>query len=115
MKQRPPVKIVTATEAKDRFDELIKGAYLREEHLIVTRDGIPVVAIVSMAAYAQLVSPEDLAAELGHELAASSADLQARAQLAAFLADVHARVLEVPEEEAEREIAQAIDEVRGTA
>lgn len=115
MKQRPRVKVVTATEAKNRFGELIKGAYLREEHLIVKRDGIPVVAIIPMAAYAQLAGTEALPAELAQEVAISSAELEARIQLGALLADVHAKVPAVPEDEAEQDIAAAVQAVRENA
>lgn len=112
MKQQPKVKVVTATEAKNRFGELIKGAYLRAEHLIVKRDGIPVVAIVPMDVYARLVNSADLSAELSQEVLTSSTELQARAQLESLLARVHAKVPTVKEDEAEQDIAAAVQAVR---
>ena len=115
MNKRPIVKVVTATEAKNRFGELIKGAYLREEHLIVKRDGIPVVAIVPMADYERLVSAGELPPEVAQEVAASSKAMQARSELVAFLEQVHAKVPNVPEAEVERDIAEAVRAVRSKA
>ncbi len=112
LKKKPMIKVVTATEAKNRFGELIKGAYLREEHLIVKRDGIPVVAIVPMADYERLVNAEDLPADLADEIASSSKAMHARSQLAAFLDQVHDKIPDVPEEEVERDIAEAVQAVR---
>jgi prevent-host-death family protein len=54
-KQKLPVRVVTATEAKNRFGEIIKHAYQDAEHLIVQRDGIPVVAILPIADYERLL------------------------------------------------------------
>jgi prevent-host-death family protein len=59
LRKTPMVKTVTATEAKNRFGEMIKGAYLNDEHLIVKRDGIPVVAIISIQDYTRLVAGKD--------------------------------------------------------
>ena len=53
---RPKVALVDATEAKNRFGALIKRAYEHEEHLIVRRGGLPVVAIIPVQDYEQLVS-----------------------------------------------------------
>ncbi len=108
------INVVTATEAKNRFGEIIKGAYLRQEHIIVRRDGIPVVAIVPMADYERLIKAGDLPTELATEVAASSA-IHARSQLVAFLEQVHDKVPDVPEDEVERDIAEAIQAVRAKA
>jgi prevent-host-death family protein len=109
------VRVVTATEAKNRFGDMIKGAYLREEHLIVKRDGVPVVAIVPIGDYERLVSGEELPAELRDEMAASSRGSVAGVRLSRlldFLEEVHGHMPDVSEEEAERDIAEAIRVVR---
>ena len=106
------IKVVTATEAKNRFGELIKGAYLRDEHLIVKRGGIPVVAIVPMADYERLINTEDLPEEEAALIERSGKEVRARARLAEFLAQAHAEVPRVPEEEAERDIEEAVRAVR---
>src|SRR4051812_3041845 len=109
------VRVVTATEAKNRFGDMIKGAYLRQEHLIVKRDGVPVVAIVPIADYERLVNPDELPAELRDEMAASSRGSVAGVRLSRlldFLEDVHEHMPDVSEAEAERDIAEAIRAVR---
>ena len=42
---------ITATEAKNRFGEVIRRVYKNGETLIVERGGLPVMAIVPMQAY----------------------------------------------------------------
>lgn len=58
MQQTATVRIVNATEAKNRFGEMIKHAYQDSEHLIVQRSGIPVVAILPMDEYERLMVQE---------------------------------------------------------
>ena len=112
MKKRPSVKVVTATEAKNRFGEIIKGAYLRQEHLIVKRDGIPVVAIVPMADYERLVSPEELPDTIADEVDVAIKEVRARSHLLELLEQVHDELQYVPEAEAEHEIEESIKLVR---
>jgi len=107
LKKRPLVKVVTATEAKNRFRELIEGAYLREEHLIVKRGGIPVVAIVPMADYERPARPEDLPAEVAGEVNSSIKEVRARVRLVTFLDQALEELPEVPEDEAGRDIEEA--------
>src|SRR3989339_518349 len=102
------VRIVNATEAKNRFGELIKHAYLEDEHLIVKRGGIPVVAIVPMADYERLISSEDLPAEVAQEVRASTKQERARRRLLTYLNEVHQKMPAVSEEEADRDIQEAI-------
>jgi len=45
------ISIVKATEARIHFGEMIKRAYRGEEHLIIEKGGIPVVAIISVKDY----------------------------------------------------------------
>jgi prevent-host-death family protein len=112
MSKKPQVRVVTATEAKNRFGELIKSAYLRQEHLIVKRDGIPVVAIVPIADYAELINSDGLPEELADEVAWSGRLVRARNGLAHFLDQAHADLPKVGEDEAALDIEEAIRGVR---
>lgn len=54
MIERLPVKkIIGATEARKNFSQLVNLVHRREEHLVVEKLGIPVVAIISMQDYEQ--------------------------------------------------------------
>jgi len=106
------VSVVTATEAKNRFGELIKRAYLGEEHLIVKRGGIPVVAIVPIADYERLITPEVLPDEIAQAVVTGTREELARRNLLAFLEKVQAKTPEVPEAEAEEDIQRAVQAVR---
>lgn len=108
MKKKPIVRVVTATEAKNRFGDLIKGAYLREEHLIVKRDGIPVVAIVPMTDYEQLVNPADLPDGVSDDVRASIKAVRARARLLDILDEASKELPEISEEEVEADVNGAI-------
>jgi prevent-host-death family protein len=108
------VKTVTATEAKNRFGEIIKGAYLNDEHLIVKRDGIPVVAIISIKDYTGLVAGQELPQEVADELQAAADAAQARSELQDFLDAVEHKLPALPEEETEQDIQEAIQAGRAT-
>jgi len=43
--------IINASEARQRFGQLIKRAYRGDEHIIVQKGGIPIVAIISLPEY----------------------------------------------------------------
>jgi prevent-host-death family protein len=106
------VTVVTATEAKNRFGEIIKRAYLSEEHLIIQRGGIPVVAIVPMADYERLITSEDLPEEVAQAVSTSKREEVARRHLVEFLDQVHSRTPSIAESEADRDIQEAIRAVR---
>jgi prevent-host-death family protein len=108
------IKTVTATEAKNRFGEMIKGAYLNDEHLIVKRDGIPVVAIISIQDYTRLVAGKDLPQEVAEELQTEAEAAQARSKLQAFLDAIHRKLPSIPDEETEQDIQEAIQAVRSS-
>ncbi len=127
MKTKPTIRVVTATEAKNRFGDIIKSAYLREEHLIITRDKIPVVAIVPILEYQRAFPAQDFSVQPSQEVYAAngqslenegeevrSAAERARAwsDFLAFLDSVHQHMPDVSEEEVERDIAEAIQAVR---
>ncbi len=114
MNNKLKIRVVTATEAKNRFGDLIKSAYLRQEHLIVKRDGIPVVAIVPIDDYQRLFNGQqynglpDMVSE--HDM--TDKEGFTKMGLSEFLQKVHERIGEVDEDEAERDILEAVREVR---
>jgi len=114
MKNTPTVRVVSATEAKNKFGAIIKHAYAADEHLIVEKSGIPVVAIIPMADYQQLVKPRAIAPAVEQKVEAAQKRAEARRDLADFLKQVHAEMPQVDEddEEAERFIQNVVDEVR---
>ncbi len=115
LKSQPTIRIVTATEAKNKFGAIIKSAYASDEHLIVEKSGIPVVAIIPMADYQALVNAQTLTAEVASKINNASQRAAARRELSEFLKRVHAEMPIVPEEdeeEAERLIQREVDAVR---
>lgn len=106
------VRLITATEAKNRFGQILKSAYLRDEHLIVQRSGIPVVAIVPMQDYEQLIATVDLPAEVAQLIEPSTKAAGARARLRAFLDEAQQQIPDVPEEEVDEDILTAVKDVR---
>ena len=112
MPANPVVRTVNATEAKNRFGEMIKRAYSDDEHLIVKRAGIPVVAIVPMQDYERLVAGEHLSQEIARDVAKGSEASASRARLKAFLAEAHPNIPDVPDEEVEEDIRSSIEAVR---
>ncbi|MBI3979179.1 MAG: type II toxin-antitoxin system Phd/YefM family antitoxin [Chloroflexi bacterium] len=44
-------KVIGATEVRNRLGDLLNRVHRREEHLVVEKLGIPVVAIISMQEY----------------------------------------------------------------
>jgi len=55
------VKSITATEARVHFGEVIRRAYTEREPVVVEKDGIPVVVILSIPQYEQLLRETRLA------------------------------------------------------
>ena len=107
-RKKPMVQVITATEAKNRFGEIIKRAYLGEEHLIVERGGIPVVAIVPIADYERLIIPEEMSDELAKTVTVGRKQEVARRHLIEFLDRLHGRIPAVPDQD----IEEAIQAVR---
>ena len=52
---------ISATQARVRFEEVIKRAYVGQEQVVVEKDGIPVVVILSFPYYEQLLQEVKLA------------------------------------------------------
>ena len=112
MTSKRKVRMVSATEAKNRFGTIIKQAYAGDEHLIVERGGIPVVAVVPIQDYERLIAEEDLTTELAAGIAQGSQAANARARLRAFLASTAQQMPVVPEAEIEQDILAAVTAVR---
>lgn len=104
------VKVVSATEAKNRFGEILKAAYLHAEHLIVERDGVPVVAIVPIADYQQTFAMENSRSAEG--AGDDQQRRQARLSLADFMRQVHRQLPDIPDDEVEADIAEALQATR---
>jgi prevent-host-death family protein len=69
---------IPATQAHRQFGDLVRRAFSGKEHFIVEKDGLPVVAILSMAEYEDLMKERErrekrlhqfrqLAREIGQE------------------------------------------------
>ncbi|MDE3089053.1 MAG: type II toxin-antitoxin system prevent-host-death family antitoxin [Chloroflexota bacterium] len=113
MKPKPTVRVVSATEAKNKFGEIIKPAYASDEHLIVEKSGIPVVAIIPMADYQQLVGARAVEPEVAQKVDAESKRADAARRLKEVMDRVHAQMPPIEdEEEAERFIQQEVDAMR---
>ena len=50
---------IPATTAHRQFGDLIKRAFSGKEHFIVEKDGLPVVAIISMTEYEELMQERE--------------------------------------------------------
>jgi len=112
LKTKPTIRIVSATAAKNNFGAMIKSAYASDEHLIVEKSGIPVVAIIPMADYQALVKDRAADAETEARVEQEKKRAEARRRLKEVMERVHARMPDVSEEEADRDIARAIRQVR---
>lgn len=101
MRQAPTVRTVSATEAKSRFGEMLRRAYAGDEHLIVEKGGIAVVAIIPVSDYQQLLDASTTPSDVAQQVASASQRERANRQLREVLAQAHAHAPEVKEEEAE--------------
>ena len=110
------IATINATEAKNRFGDVIRRAYRGQEHLIVERGGIPVVAIVPISDYEQFLTQtqRDAIEEVESDISTASAQNQAGNRLMAFLDEMYAQAPEVPEEQIQEDIEEAIAAVRGS-
>ena len=101
------LRVVTASQAKNNFGEMIRRVYERDEIQVVERAGLPVVGIVTMSDLERLY-PEKVK-ELP-QVAASAKRERAAKQMRAFLNQVG--TAEVPETEVEADVMRAVQEVR---
>lgn len=111
-KAKRTVSIVTATDAKNRFGEMLKRAYAANEELIIEKGGIPVAAIIPITVYEQLVNLEALPAGVAQQLSQASRLQNAHESMREFLDQMHARMPDVSEAEGEQDVDQAVREVR---
>ena len=72
---------IAATEAKNKFGEVLRKTQLEAQHYIIRRDGIPVAALIPLQDYAWLVD-----AEMSVDVANSAKRTRAAASLREFLA-----------------------------
>lgn len=112
MAKIPNIQVVTATEAKNRFGDILKRVYQRDEHLVVERDGIPVAVIVPIQDYGTMTPKMEAQDEIERVSAAARTRARAAADMREFLDRVHATMPRYPEEEVQRDIEEAIRAVR---
>lgn len=84
--------VIGAREARQRFADLLGRVGYGKEVAIVERSGKPMVAVIPVELYEQLV-----------------AEREARFQV---VSDIRGRLPEISEEEAAEDVAQAVAEVR---
>ena len=61
MAQEKARSTISATQARVHFGEVIKKAYVNQEPVVVEKDGIPIVVILSFPHYEQLLRESKLA------------------------------------------------------
>ena len=79
----PTQRTVSATEARAHFGQVIQSACESNEHMIVERDGIPVIAILPISEYHRLIKSghfERLAYTLGSKAEAGGLTEEALAE-----------------------------------
>jgi prevent-host-death family protein len=103
------MRLIPASKAKNNFGEVIKRVYENEECQIIERGGIPVAAIVSMSDLERLY-PEKV-----KELPRVEKGIKrqkAAQRLMAFLDEVRRDGAGFSEDEVERDVQKAVQEVR---
>jgi prevent-host-death family protein len=110
-RQTPVVRIVTATEAQNKFGEMLKRTYKSAEHHIIERSGIPVAALVPIADYQRLV-PESANAEISRGVATAAQRELAAREMKEPLSSVHERMPVTREDEVETIINAEVAQVR---
>jgi prevent-host-death family protein len=103
------MRLIPASKAKNNFGEVIKRVYENEECQIIERGGIPVAAIVSMSDLERLY-PEKV-----KELPRVEKGIKrqkAAQRLMAFLDEARRDGTGFSEDEVERDVQKAVQEVR---
>jgi prevent-host-death family protein len=113
MAKTPNIQVVTATEAKNRFGDMLKRVYQRDEHLIVERDGIPVAVLVPIQDYNAMPSVKGTANAVEDALERERRRALAAADMREFLDRVQEGKPVYSEEEVQKDIENAIRAVRG--
>jgi prevent-host-death family protein len=93
--REPTTQTVNVTEARQNFSQLLNQVFRRQTRVIVEKSGIPVAAIIS-----------------ADDLEALSRFEAERERDFAIIDETRAAFQDVPDEELEREVARAVEEVR---
>ena len=93
--QEPMTKTIKASVARQQFSQLLNDVFRKESRVVVEKSGIPVAAIISASDFTRLARLE---AERNKDFA--------------ILDEMQEAFKDVPAEEIEREVAQAINQVR---
>ncbi len=106
------VQSITATEAKNRFGKILRRAYAQTEHTIIERSGIPVAVLIPIQDYERLLDDQGQPDAASERLTAVIQEANARQRLRAFLAEAHQSMPDLPEDEVEQDIQDAVTVVR---
>ena len=93
--EQPPTQTIAASEARQRWAELLNQVFRREARVIIEKSGLPAATLISADDLARLIRFDEERATRFRALDASRA---------AFAG--------VPDDEIEREVARAVDEAR---
>jgi prevent-host-death family protein len=93
--QRVETQTIPASEARQKFGELLEKVYKRETRVIVEKGGIPVVALVSLADLERWTNRD-----------------QEREERFKVIDELRARNLDKAPDEVERDVAEEIDAIR---
>jgi prevent-host-death family protein len=93
--EKPEVKKVQASEARQRLPDLLNRVYQGRTRIVVERSGIPVAAIVSVDELQQLETLDEQ-----------------RAELWALMQRMSEAFKDVPQDELEREVNKAVAQAR---
>jgi prevent-host-death family protein len=89
-------RTISAMEARKHFGELLESVHYRGEAVTIERAGKPMVVMVSAGDYEEFEAKREAA----------------RARFFTLVDTIHARNAHIPAEEVEREVAEALAEVR---
>lgn len=93
--EQPPTQTIAASEARQRWADLLNQVFRREVRVIIEKSGLPAAALISADDLARLIRFDEERAMRFQALDASRA---------AFAG--------VPDDEIEREVARAVEEAR---
>lgn len=105
---------ISAAMAGTQFDDILRRADCDLEHLIIEQEGTPVVVILPFADYEQFLAQTQRDAEetAQSDVSSAGAQNQSRSRLIDFLDEIHATLPDVPEDDAQKDIEEAIAAIR---
>lgn len=106
------LKIVNATEAKNKFGEIIRQVYLYGNHLMINKGEIPVAAIIPLADYEQIINQQKNSGDIINWIKKAKKNEMARKRFIAFLEKQHQKRPKIAIRQAEADIRLAIKSVR---